>query len=137
MRIKQFLTVTLAIALIIINCNPVFSLEDETVFNPNFYLSKYSDLYQVFGDDDNAATMHWVNSGIYEGRQGSSVFDVNFYLQNNSDLYQVFGNDYHAATMHWINYGVYEGRQCSSSADNGDAGKSTGDDDVKSTGDEK
>ena len=115
-RIKHFFIVMTAIFFIIINCNSVFSSEDETVFDANFYLSIYPDLINAGYTEDNVKN-HWINSGIYEGRQGSSIFDVKFYLQKYSDLQRAFGSNYHTATMHWINYGIYEGRQGSSTFD--------------------
>ena len=116
MGIKHFLIIMTAIFFIVINCNSVFSSEDETVFDPSFYLSIYPDLLNAGYTEDNVEN-HWTNYGIYEGRQGSSIFDVNFYLQKYSDLQQAFGNDYNTATMHWTNYGIYEGRQGSSTFD--------------------
>jgi V8-like Glu-specific endopeptidase len=80
-------------------------------FDVNYYLQKYPDLQQAFGNDYYAAFTHWLNNGIYEGRQGSETFDPIFYLQNYPDLQQAFGNDYYLALSHWIYFGVYEGRQ--------------------------
>ena len=84
--------------------------QGSSTFNVVFYLQKYQDLQQAFGNDYNSAKRHYIEYGIYEGRQGSSTFDVIYYLQNNLDLQQAFGNNYHAATLHWINHGIYEGR---------------------------
>ncbi|MBU3916449.1 hypothetical protein KKA14_13020, partial [bacterium] len=116
MRIKNFLILTMAIASIVINYNIAFSSEDETVFNPIFYLRANPDLVAA-GYTEGNVVYHWINNGIHEGRQGSSTFDVHFYLQKYADLQQVFGSNYHAATMHWINNGIYEGRQGSSTFD--------------------
>ncbi|MBU4133660.1 MAG: hypothetical protein KKF12_22810 [Proteobacteria bacterium] len=109
MRIKNFLILTMAIASIVINYNIAFSSEDETVFNPIFYLRANPDLVAA-GYTEGNVVYHWINNGIHEGRQGSSTFDVHFYLQKYADLQQVFGSNYHAATIHWINNGIYEGR---------------------------
>ena len=92
------------------DCNGSDSSLVELDFDPSFYLDKYPDLQQAFGNNYYAAFNHWTTFGIKAGRQGSSTFDVKFYLETYPDLQQAFGNNYIAATFHWFGYGIYAGR---------------------------
>jgi len=83
---------------------------DDIAFNPQYYLDNNPDIKAAGYTVDNVEH-HWLNAGIYEGRQGSKYFDVHFYLNNYSDIRNVFGTDYAAAYNHFVNGGVFEGRQ--------------------------
>lgn len=96
--------------------NPLFhappSPDDARVFNADFYLHRYSDLWAAFGDNPAAARNHWLNQGLQiEGRRGSLEFDVQFYLATYPDLRAAFGNNYSAALDHWLHTGIFEGRK--------------------------
>jgi hypothetical protein len=81
------------------------------VFDPQWYLQAYSDLRAGFGTDTEAATQHWLNYGINEGRQGSPLFSAQQYLSMNPDLQAAFGaNNYSTAIQHFISDGHNEGR---------------------------
>jgi len=80
-------------------------------FDVNYYLQRYPDLQQIFGNDYYAAYTHWLYNGIAEGRQGSAAFDVHYYLQSYPDLQQAFEGNYQAAFEHWVTCGSIEGRR--------------------------
>lgn len=83
----------------------------KSVYDFNYYISKYPDLVAAFGRyNDKAALSHFVNFGIQEGRQASLYFDVSYYRENNADLKAVFGNDNMGLVRHFITYGADEGR---------------------------
>lgn len=81
------------------------------VFDPNFYLQTYGDLRAAFGTNTTAATQHWLNYGMNEGRQGSLTFSASQYINMYGDLKAAFGpTGYAAAIQHYANYGISEGR---------------------------
>ena len=80
------------------------------VYDFNYYISKYSDLWGAFGWDSRAALEHFVLCGMSEGRQAKASFDVWSYKNANSDLRRAFGNDIRQYYLHYINNGKYEGR---------------------------
>jgi hypothetical protein len=87
------------------------TLANPIVFNPSWYLSHYPDLQAEFGNDTVAATHHWLNNGISEGRQGVPSFHSQQYLQMYSDLAVAFGSaNYAAGIQHYLTYGTKEGR---------------------------
>ena len=90
-----------------------FLLINEFVFDPQFYASKYSDLRNAFGKDENELRKHYLNYGINEGRQGSIVFDVSFYRNAYRDLQNAFGGDNKKYVSHFIQNGINEGRRAS------------------------
>jgi len=80
------------------------------VFEGSYYLNKYADLKEAFGNDYSAAFMHFINYGMSEGRQGISTFAVNSYRNQYADLRRAYGNNLKAYYQHYINYGKAEGR---------------------------
>ena len=80
-------------------------------FAPAFYLSKYDDLSQKFGNDYSHAAEHWAKFGIDEGRQGSIGFDSRYYLDHYPDLTQIFGpKGFRDAFRHYLRFGLDEAR---------------------------
>ena len=67
-----------------------------------------ADLTQGIGADREAGTLHYINSGRFEGRSAS--FDPAQYLANYADLAAGFGNSHEPATLHCIQHGFHEGR---------------------------
>ena len=84
------------------------------VFDPVYYINKYSDLKAAFGTNYIEAYKHFINNGIKEGRQASQIFDPIYYINKYPDLKAAFGTNYEAAYNHFITYGMNEGRQASS-----------------------
>ncbi len=59
-------------------------------FDPCFYLNKYPDLKNAFGDKWAYAAQHWMNHGIAEGRQSSAGFYLRDYMLRYDDLRRSF-----------------------------------------------
>ena len=89
------------------------------------YIASNTDLITAFGIDIAAATSHYTNYGISEGRS-LTVFSASVYLAKYSDLSAAFGNDETLALKHYIQYGYSEGRTVSSSASNSGSSSSAG-----------
>ena len=87
------------------------ALSSPEVFDWGFYVTRHPDLAKAGITDATAATEHWLNNGIYEGRQSAPWFHSAQYLEANPDLRRVFGSDYVAATQHYLSHGIREGRQ--------------------------
>lgn len=88
------------------------------IFDPIYYLNKYSDLKAAFGNNYTAAYNHFVNYGIREGRQGSASFSVEIYKNNYEDLQRAYGkngSDNWKYIMHYRVWGKNEGRNAVSS----------------------
>lgn len=81
------------------------------VYDYNYYVNKYRDIYNAYGIDDEAVLEHFVKYGMAEGRQGKEQFNVNVYYNNYDDLRNTFGNDWKLYYLHYINYGISEGRK--------------------------
>lgn len=81
------------------------------VFDVDYYLNNNSDIKAAFGADEDAAFMHFINSGMAEGRQGKSSFNVFSYKNRYKDLRTIFGNDLRSYYLHYISSGKAEGRK--------------------------
>lgn len=74
------------------------------------YKSTYSDINQVYGNDDAKAIQHFATQGISEARQGSANFNVRSYQARYYDLRRVLGDNLKAYYLHFITNGKAEGR---------------------------
>lgn len=74
------------------------------------YLQANADLAAVYGDDVEAAALHWYFYGRREGRRIPSNFDVRVYRARNPDVVTVWANDLYGCWLHYRDTGVYEGR---------------------------
>ena len=81
------------------------------VYNFQYYINKYADLRAAFGNNPEGAIAHFVNYGMYEGRQGSATFDATSYRLQYRDLRLAFGNNSPLYYFHFMNYGQKEGRK--------------------------
>ena len=81
-----------------------------SVYDYNYYITRYPDIKAAFGNDDRAVLAHFVNYGMAEGRRGNETFDVAAYRNKYADLQQVFGNDWKGYYEHYVQYGRAEGR---------------------------
>ncbi len=84
--------------------------QGNSIFQVQYYQSRYGDLRNGFGSDLKQYYMHFLQNGIYEGRQGSAAFDVFSYINRYADLRQGFGNNLKAYYMHYVTSGEKEGR---------------------------
>lgn len=80
------------------------------IYDYNYYVRKYADIYNAFGLDDTAALEHFVKYGMSEARQGCETFNVNVYRSKNKDLRMTFGSNWKDYYLHYISYGNKEGR---------------------------
>lgn len=82
-----------------------------SVFDVDYYLKTYPDIKAAFGANENQAFMHFINSGMAEGRQGKSSFNVISYKNRYKDLRMAFGNNLRSYYLHYISNGKAEGRK--------------------------
>lgn len=97
----------------IIKALPSISQKDSIfspIFDARYYADKYLDLKAAFGYNYDYLLSHYLNKGVYEGRQACDNFDVVSYWKRYSDLRKSFGNDYYKLAMHYLYYGQNEGR---------------------------
>ncbi len=80
------------------------------VYDYNFYVTEYGDIWNAFGMDDTAVLRHFVVWGMKEGRRGSENFDVYSYKNAYLDLRNAFGTSIPDYYKHYIYYGKNEGR---------------------------
>jgi hypothetical protein len=80
-------------------------------FDADYYLTKNPSLATLLGNDPMPLMMHWLESGLKQGKAGLKEFNAQYYLNKNEDLKELFGNDYEAAFYHWLDYGKDEGRE--------------------------
>lgn len=96
--------------------NPVTvynGVDYSAVYNFNDYISRYSDMRQLYKDDDIGAIRHFVEHGMSESRRGNETFDVVSYINAYRDLRMSFGANKPAYYRHYMNYGKAEHRVCS------------------------
>ena len=79
----------------------------EGAFDVNTYRFFNSDLWTF---DDQQCFEHWINYGVWEGRNGSSVFNMSDYMSANLDLVNAFGLDLRSYARHFCYNGMSEGR---------------------------
>lgn len=80
------------------------------VYNYKDYMQYNPDLAAALGDNQKALFEHFINSGMKEGRQGSSQFNLAAYKANNPDLVALFGDDNAKYYEHYMAGGKAEGR---------------------------
>ncbi len=81
-----------------------------SVYDFNFYRSRYGDVLKVFQLDDNAALLHFIMHGMKEGRQANENFNVIQYKNRYPDLQRAFGNNLQLYYLHYMQNGKQEGR---------------------------
>lgn len=80
------------------------------VYDYYYYVDKYSDVKDTFGNDDMSVLQHFVQCGMSEGRQGNASFNVYAYRERYADLREIYGSDMKQYYLHYLSYGIYEGR---------------------------
>lgn len=91
--------------------NPWRIGRESSVFDAEYYASRYEDLRNAYGNDAKQLMIHWVAHGIPEGRQASREFDLAYYKENNEDLRNAYGDDNYSYVYHYVEQGKAEGRQ--------------------------
>lgn len=96
---------------VIINGITVWNGVDySAVYNYKYYVGRYRDIANAYGNDDYAVLAHFVNYGMAEGRQGKDSFDVASYYNAYPDLRSAYGKDMKQYYLHYMYYGRAEGR---------------------------
>lgn len=82
----------------------------DLILNVEAYRAAYSDLDAAFGDDTNAYIMHYLTTGMYEGRTMGVLFSPLAYAEAYSDIKEAFGDDICAVVNHYVTSGIAENR---------------------------
>jgi phage terminase large subunit-like protein len=93
--------------------NPVTvyrGVDYSAVYDFNYYINKYPDMYKYYSKNDVGALKHFVEHGMAEGRQGCAAFNVQVYRSKSPDLNGHFGNDLKKYYIHYKDHGRYENR---------------------------
>ena len=85
------------------------------VYNFDYYCANYPDIRVLYGNNPQAALVHFVTYGMALGRQASSNFNVYTYKANYPDLQSAYGSDLKQYYMHFVYSGYAEGRNGRSS----------------------
>ena len=88
----------------------VDGLDYSKVYDYDFYINKWSDLKNAFGDNKTDAFNHFLKYGMREGRQAKADFDVKIYKDNYEDLRKAFNGDLPKYYQHYIKNGIKEKR---------------------------
>lgn len=86
------------------------NMDYSAVFDFSYYMDKYKNLQEPFGNDPEGALNYFLEYGMSEGHQASAEFNVDAYKKRYPDLRAAFGNDTVRYYEHYINYGKAEGR---------------------------
>ncbi len=86
------------------------------VFDATYYAEKNPDVVAVIGNDPAVLLQHYIDFGIYEGRDASAIFNATIYAAANTDLMTVFGDNLEALIGHYVDFGQAEGRVASNDA---------------------
>lgn len=86
------------------------------VYNMDYYYNNYPDLQKALGYDAEKLILHFINSGMREGRQACLEFSLSYYKKQYADLQNIFGDDLTKYYLHYINYGKKEGRKANDKA---------------------
>lgn len=71
-----------------VDYTPVFSIE--------YYMTAYSDLWEVYGDNEQGYFEHFIFYGMKEGRQGKLDFSIQEFLRQHPSLQGRYGKDWAA-----------------------------------------
>lgn len=63
------------------------------VYNYDYYKNMYPDVVRALGTSPDALIAHFVNHGIYEGRQGRADWNVYTYMAQHPELTRIYGNN--------------------------------------------
>ena len=88
-------------------------MDYSSVYDFSYYISKYADLKEIYGNDETGAFKHFISFGMKEGRQAISSFNVDAYKERYTDLQNALGGDLPSYYLHYITTGKNEGRDAS------------------------
>ena len=113
-KLKTLLS--LIVTVIILTCTmevhaaPVKDIGYEKLFNAVYYAERYPDLKAAYGYDTKALYSHFLNYGMYEGRDAHPDFSVKDYKEHYADLKAVYGDNIQKYYEHFLVFGMKEGR---------------------------
>ncbi len=67
--------------------------EMKSLFDASYYASKYEDVVEKLGSDEDVLFDHFVRCGIWEGRKGVASFDPAAYASAYPELREAYGNN--------------------------------------------
>lgn len=100
--------------------SPIYKELKNGLFDYEYYKANNPDVVAVFGDSKEALLRHFINYGMYEGRQPNVDFNINAYASAYDDLKAAFdgkGSDYQVIYNyynHYAKYGKNEEREITS-----------------------
>lgn len=85
------------------------------VYDESFYKNKYADLKNAFGDNGMGYVTHFLEYGMFEGRQGNAKFNPSVYKSNYGSEIANHYNSLYGDTMknyyiHYLVWGIHENR---------------------------
>jgi len=80
------------------------------VFDAEYYAATYPEIGASLNNNSALLLQHYIDYGIYEGRNASGTFNATDYMNRYPDLQAVFGNDMMAYVSHYVYSGAAEGR---------------------------
>lgn len=80
------------------------------VFDAEYYAKTNQDVVDVLGNDPAVLLAHYMNNGIYEGRDASATFNATIYATANTDLKEFYGDNFEGYIEHYVVCGKNEGR---------------------------
>ena len=80
------------------------------VFDAKYYAEKNPDVVAVVGTDAAVLMNHYMNNGVYEGRDASATFNVDAYASANTDVATVAAGNYEVLFEHYVGSGINENR---------------------------
>ena len=80
------------------------------VFDAEYYAENNPDVVAALGNDATVLLSHYMNNGIYEGRDASATFNASIYALANTDLATVYGDNVEGLVEHYLTFGINEGR---------------------------
>lgn len=95
----------------IIDSDTVYEGVDySSVYNYEYYITHYDDMYQLYVYDEAGALQHFVEHGMAEGRRANEEFNVYAYMNRYEDLRYGYSDDLKGYFMHYVEHGKAEGR---------------------------
>ena len=75
------------------------------VYDYNYYISKYPELFEKYGYDDSAVLQYFVETGMWQKDRASEEFDVDSYYNEYADLRAVYGTVWAGYYRHYARWG--------------------------------
>lgn len=106
---KFMASVGMAFALFIGCSMAVNAASYADLFDAAYYAEKNPDVVAIYGNNPSVLYAHYMNTGIYEGRNAGRFFDVAEYRKQNPYLDSLYGNNWANYVNHYLTVGLPEG----------------------------